>query len=51
MIKGFDADYVEPLDMLAELRDDNQQLVARLREAHNVCEEYKDIATTSLIEV
>ncbi|BCT67707.1 DNA starvation/stationary phase protection protein [Nitrosospira sp. NRS527] len=33
-----DADYVEPLDMLAELREDNKTLAARLREAHNVCE-------------
>ena len=46
-----DADYVEPSDMLAELCDDNQTLVSRLREAHDVCEEHKDIATTSLIEV
>jgi starvation-inducible DNA-binding protein len=46
-----DADYVEPLDMLAELREDNKTLVARLREAHNVCDEHRDIATASLIEV
>ena len=31
-----DAEYVEPLDMLAELMDDNKTLAARLREAHNV---------------
>ena len=46
-----DADYVEPLDMLAELAEDNRSLTARLREAHNVCEEHRDVATTSLIEV
>jgi len=46
-----DADYVEPLDMLAELADDNKALAARLREAHNVCDEHRDIATASLIEV
>lgn len=46
-----DADYVEPLDMLAELREDNKYLAARLREAHNVCGEHRDIATASLIEV
>jgi starvation-inducible DNA-binding protein len=46
-----DADYVEPSDMLAELREDNKSLAARLREAHNVCDEYRDIATASLIEV
>ena len=46
-----DAEYVEPLDMLAELAEDNRTLAARLREAHNVCEEDRDVATTSLIEV
>src|SRR6185503_17289343 len=45
------ADYVDPSDMIAELADDNKTLAARLREAHNVCEEHRDIATTSLIEV
>ena len=45
-----DAEYVEPSDMLAELRDDNKELAARLREAHGVCEDYNDIATASLIE-
>ena len=46
-----DAEYVEPSDMLAELRDDNKTLAARLREAHNVCDKHRDIATASLIEV
>ena len=46
-----DADYVQPLDMLAELREDNKTLVASLREAHGVCDEHNDIATASLIEV
>ena len=46
-----DADYVEPLDMLAELREDNKTLAGRLREAHDVCDEHRDIATASLIEV
>jgi starvation-inducible DNA-binding protein len=50
-ISDNDADYVDPLDMLAELREDNQTLAARLREAHNVCDEHRDIATASLIEV
>lgn len=45
-----DADFVTPQDMLAELGGDNRQLTSSLREAHNVCEEYKDIASTSLIE-
>ena len=45
-----DAEYVEPADMLAELREDNLALAARLREAHEVCDERRDIATASLIE-
>ena len=46
-----DAEYVEPLDMIAELAEDNRTLAARLREAHDVCDEHRDIATASLIEV
>src|SRR5256886_13140549 len=46
-----DAAYSEPLDMLAELADDNKTLAARLRETHNVCDEHRDVATASLIEV
>ncbi len=46
-----DAEYVEPLDMIAELADDNKTMAARLREAHNVCDEHRDVATASLIEV
>ena len=46
-----DAEYVEPLDMLAELMDDNKTFAARLREAHNVCDEHHDVATASFIEV
>ena len=45
-----DADYVDPKDMLAELRDDNRDLIARLREAHDLCDEHRDVATASLIE-
>src|SRR6478672_8606749 len=32
-----DADFVTPLDMLAELRDDNKQLTASMRETHDLC--------------
>lgn len=45
-----DADFVTPDDMLSELREDNRQVLKELREMHNVCEEYGDVATTSLIE-
>ena len=46
-----DAEYVEPLGMLAELLEDNRTLAATMRQAHDVCEEHGDIASTSLIEV
>jgi starvation-inducible DNA-binding protein len=46
-----EADYVTPLDMLAELREDNSRLADRMRETHNVCDEHGDVATTSLLEV
>ena len=50
-VKDNDADYVTASDMLAELREDNQQLVSRMREVHNVCDEHGDVATASLLEV
>jgi starvation-inducible DNA-binding protein len=45
-----DADFVTPLDMLAELRDDNKQLAAHLRETHGLCDGYGDVASASLLE-
>jgi starvation-inducible DNA-binding protein len=45
-----DAEYVSPLDMLAELRDDNKQLTAAMRETHDLTDEHGDVATTSLLE-
>ena len=45
-----DADYVDPLDMLAELRSDNQQLTREMRRVHELCDEYGDVATASLLE-
>jgi starvation-inducible DNA-binding protein len=46
-----DAAYVTPLDMLAELREDSKQLVAEMRRTHELCDEHKDVATASVIEV
>jgi starvation-inducible DNA-binding protein len=45
-----DADFVTPSDMLAELRDDNKQLTAKLRETHGLCDEHGDVASASLLE-
>lgn len=44
------ADHVGAQDMLAELAEDNRTLVGFLRATHAVCEEYNDVATTSLLE-
>ena len=46
-----DADYVDPKDMLAELRDDNKDLAAHMRETHGLCDEHGDVPTASLLEV
>jgi starvation-inducible DNA-binding protein len=45
-----DAEFVTPLDMLAELREDNKALTGRLRETHDLCDEHGDVASASLIE-
>jgi starvation-inducible DNA-binding protein len=45
-----DEDFVTPMDMLAELRDDNKRLTASLREAHGLCDEHRDVASASLLE-
>jgi starvation-inducible DNA-binding protein len=50
-VEDNDADFVTPMDMLAELRDDNKELTARMRETHGLCDEHGDVATASLIEV
>ncbi len=43
-------EFVPPDEMLAELCADNQQLTRALRATHDICDEYKDVATASLIE-
>jgi starvation-inducible DNA-binding protein len=45
-----DAPYVQPQDMLAELREDNGALAQRMREAHETIDEQKDVASASLLE-
>jgi starvation-inducible DNA-binding protein len=46
-----DEAYVTPRDRLAELHGDNKQLVAEMRRTHELCEQYGDVATASLLEV
>jgi starvation-inducible DNA-binding protein len=45
-----DAEYVQALDMLGELREDNQALIARMVEIHDLCDEVNDVATASFLE-
>jgi starvation-inducible DNA-binding protein len=45
-----DAEYVKPLDMIAELRSDNALLTQYMREVHSLCDEHADVATASLLE-
>ena len=49
-IQDNDAEFVTPLDMLSELREDNKQLTASMRETHGLCDKHGDIATASLLE-
>ena len=44
------AEYVEPLDMIAELREDNAVLARHMREVHSLCDEAGDVATASLLD-
>jgi starvation-inducible DNA-binding protein len=44
-------DVVRPDDMLAELLGDSRRLTAFLRLTHEICGRYRDVASTSLIEV
>lgn len=50
-LKDNDNETVSPQDMLGELHADNQQLTAFLRDSHELCEKFNDVATASLIEV
>src|SRR5688500_2249134 len=49
-VEDNDAAYVTPQDKLAELQDDNKDLVSRMREVHDLCDEHGDVATASLLE-
>jgi starvation-inducible DNA-binding protein len=49
-IADSDAECVKPLDMIAELRDDNAMLTQNMREVHSLCDDAGDVATASLLE-
>jgi starvation-inducible DNA-binding protein len=50
-IEDNDADGVSARDMLAELQKDSLDLVAHMRELHDLCDRHRDVATASLVEV
>jgi starvation-inducible DNA-binding protein len=45
-----DADYLAPIQMLKELRADNLQIAASMREARRLCDDHGDVASASLLE-
>jgi starvation-inducible DNA-binding protein len=49
-LKDNNDEFVEPLEMLNELRADNLELTRNLRSTHELCERHADVATASLIE-
>ena len=46
-----DDQFVGPNEMLRELMDDNKAVAAAMRKAHELCEEHKDAASASLLEI
>ncbi len=50
-LKDNNDESVDPKEMLAELSADNQALTRYFRSAHETCEKYNDVATSSMIEV
>jgi starvation-inducible DNA-binding protein len=49
-IKDNDQDFVSPADMLAELMNDNKQVIRRMRAAHEIADKHDDVATASILE-
>ena len=45
-----DAEYIRPIDMITELRNDNAMLTQAMREVHSLCDKAGDVATASLLE-
>ena len=46
-----DDQFVGPNEMLRELMADNKTVAAAMRKAHELCEEHKDAASASLLEI
>jgi len=45
-----DREFVDPLDMLTELVNDEKAFASRQRAAHEVCDRHGDVASASLLE-
>ena len=50
-VKDDNSDFVQPIDMVRELIEENKNMAANMREAHEVCDDNKDVATASFLEV
>jgi starvation-inducible DNA-binding protein len=50
-VKDSDEEFVTPERMVKQLMEDNKHFAANMRTAHEVCSRYKDVATTSILEV
>ena len=46
-----DDQFVGPNEMLRELMADNKAVAAAMRKAHELCDEHKDVASASLLEM
>lgn len=50
-IRDDNDDFVDPRSMMERLREDNENVTARMRAAHEICDKHNDVATASLLEV
>jgi starvation-inducible DNA-binding protein len=50
-LKDSDEESIAAVEMIRELREDNRKFIDSLRATHSICDNYQDVATTSLIEV
>jgi starvation-inducible DNA-binding protein len=49
-VKDDNADYVKPVEMIRKLLKDNEEMAANMRKAHEICDQYNDVATASILE-
>jgi starvation-inducible DNA-binding protein len=50
-VEDSNEDFVAPGEMVRRLMEDNKQMAASMRKAHETCDEYRDVATASVLEV